>query len=317
MAEEWFWKHKGQMLGPLSTETLADLVQKRRVFDRDEVRFAESQQWITGVELKQLFAGSPGASSADAAAALLAHVRKPESGDDAAVAELPQVHVPRVAGIFGYLGGLFTSAVGGLFVAVAAPLLAVFSRFGKPIIVVGVLAIAGIMFAASLDLSGGQNRRVAADLVAAGEQLRELRNKKTSDAEWSEFTTETRAWLQPTIAELQERAKRFPLQRSQWFDFERLNSRTRHDLIRAGNALDKELDQGPLQIGDPVAFSSMLNEALSKLEGLEFRGWNRERGPAQGSADLDMLTIGFIALDALLVIGGVAWWLNRKRTRAA
>ena len=27
MAEEWFWKHKGQMLGPLSTETLADLVQ--------------------------------------------------------------------------------------------------------------------------------------------------------------------------------------------------------------------------------------------------------------------------------------------------
>lgn len=317
MAEEWFWKHKGQMLGPLDTETLADLVQKRRVFDRDEVRFAESQQWITGVELKQLFAASPGASSADAAAALLAHVRKPDGGNDAAVADLPQIHVPRFAGIVGYLAGLASAAVGWLFVAIAAPLLAVFSRFGKPIIALAVFATAGIMFAMSLDASGNQNKQAAADLLAAGERLQDLRNKQTSEAEWAEFTAETRAWLQPTIADLQARAKRFPLQGSHWFDFERLNARTRHDLIRAGNALNKELDQGPLQIGDPVAFNSLLNEAVSKLEGLEFRGWNRQRGPARPGVDLDALTIGFIAFDVLLLIGGAAWWLNRKRTRAA
>jgi hypothetical protein len=313
MAEEWFWKHKGQMLGPLSTETLADLVQKRRVFDRDEVRFAESQQWITGAELKNLFAGTPDASSADAAAALLAHVRRPDGGNEEAVADLPQIHVPRVSGIFGYVGGLVSSAVGWLFVAVAGPLLAVFSRFGKPIIALAVLATVGIMFAWNVDASGNQNKHAAADLLAAGDQLRELRNKSTSEEEWAKFTEETRAWLQPTMAELEARAKRFPLQGTQWFDFERLNARTRHDLIRAGNALNKELDQGPLQVGDPVAFTSFLQEAVSKLEGQEWRGWQRDRGPARPTGDLNFLVIGFITLDALLVIGGAAYWLRRKR----
>jgi hypothetical protein len=169
------------------------------------------------------------------------------------------------------------------------------------------------MFARSLDASGNQNKQAAADLLAAGDRLRELRNKSTSEEEWAEFTKETRAWLQPTINELQARAKRFPLQGTQWFDFERLNARTRHDLIRACNALNKELDQGPLQVGDPVAFTSLLQEAVSKLEGLEWRGWQRDRGPARQAADFDFLTIGFIAFDGLLLIAGAAYWLRRKR----
>jgi hypothetical protein len=320
MAEEWFWKHKGQMLGPLDTETLADLVRKRRVFDRDEVRFAESAQWITGAELKQLFTETPHVSSVDAAAALLAHVRRPDGGDESPVAELqlPQMQAPAVTGIFAWLAGLVNSAVGSLFVAVAAPLLAVFSRFGKPIVVAAVFAAAGVIFVRSLDISGGQNSDVAASLLTAGERLTELRNRSTSEAEWDTFTADTRTWLKPTIADLQTHAQRFPLQGRKWFDFERLNARTRHDLIRACNALDKELDEGPLNTGGPVAFNSLLGEALSKLEGNEFRGWNRARGPARPAGDdFDSLTVGFIAFDALVLIGGAAFWLRRKRARAA
>jgi len=319
MAEEWFWKHKGQMLGPLSTETLADLVQKRRVFDRDEVRFVESQQWINGGELKQLFAGSPGASTSEAAAALLAHVRRPDGSSEPPIAELelPQLRAPGIEGLTGWLSGAITDAVGWLFVAAALPLLVLFSRFGKPIIAAAVFVTVGVIILRSLDLSRSRNQRVVNDLMDSGAQLHTLRNKKTSETEWAEFATQTRDWLRPTIAELQARARRFPLQGSHWFEFERINARVRHDLLRAASALDKELDQGPLQLGDPVAFNSLLSEALNTLEGNEFRGWNQPRGPARPAADVDALTIAFIAFDVLLLVGGVAYWLRRKRARAA
>jgi hypothetical protein len=60
MAEVWFWKHKGQTLGPLSTDTLEGLVKEHRIFDRDEVRFVKSNEWITGAQSKALFSGADG-----------------------------------------------------------------------------------------------------------------------------------------------------------------------------------------------------------------------------------------------------------------
>jgi hypothetical protein len=217
----------------------------------------------------------------------------------------------------GSLSSLVGDAVSWMFVAVASPLLAVFSRFGKPIITAAVLLTAGIMFVRSLDISSRQHQRVLDQLTAAGDRLQELRNKTTSDAEWAEFSEQTRTWLRPELAELQLQSRRFPLQRSGWFEFERLNARTRNDLIRAGNALDKELDAGPLNIMDAVAFHALLREAQDTFVGNEFRGWNRPREPASPASDLTALTIGFIVFDILLLIGGAAYWLRKKRARAA
>jgi hypothetical protein len=169
----------------------------------------------------------------------------------------------------------------------------------------------------SLDISGSDHSRMLDQLATAGDRLHELRNKTTSETEWAGFAEQTRTWLRPELAELQLQSKRFPVQRSGWFEFERLNARVRNDLIRAGNALDKELDAGPLNLGDAVAFQALLREALDTFNGNEFRGWNRPRAPVRAANDLDILTIGFIVFDVLLLIGGTAYWLRKKRARAA
>ena len=48
MPEQWYWKHRGDLLGPLDTDVLAELIRKRR---RDSARRSTAQLLVeTAVE---------------------------------------------------------------------------------------------------------------------------------------------------------------------------------------------------------------------------------------------------------------------------
>ncbi|WP_437222544.1 GYF domain-containing protein [Planctomicrobium sp. SH661] len=58
MAKEWYWKHRGELRGPISTEDLDDLIQHHRIDNRDELRPVGSSAWLSAEAVKEMFASA-------------------------------------------------------------------------------------------------------------------------------------------------------------------------------------------------------------------------------------------------------------------
>ena len=211
MGEQWYWKHRGETLGPLDTGELERLVQHHRVFDRDEIRLAGSDEWLSAADVKAMFAQHEDEATSEAASRLLdqaahrqlhlpvegsSHRRLAFLTDTIGTSGTAIVRTVKEAsdGILGHISDGFAWIL-----SLLAPLMN--RKLGVAVLIVGVTAL----ILTKTDFGGFENRRTYDKLSAAYEQMQTLHaTEELSPKQWQEFQDQTRAWLKPTIASLEE-----------------------------------------------------------------------------------------------------------------
>ena len=313
MAEEWFWKHKGDLLGPLTTEALAELVEADRVHDRDQVRVAETEDWLSGADVKRLFASGDGEkSSAARAAELLSQQRKPGSGRAVSVR-------PRTSGTWlPDLSSIFTvpwRLVEGAAKRVRIP----FPKRGLRWLVLFVaVGISMAILYREIDLGGRSALRYRYDdLWADLDALNYSRATAESGAHQAPLMDELEVKLELLKASLRDelaRHPKFPLRAVPWRASHRHTADV-HD-ARAGLLAAASLLQKMLQ-ADDTRYVELVNEFEVEMSDVDVAiSGNRwaDLPMSDGQSSVDRVTATVLVLDGLLIGGALLIWFRRKQT---
>ncbi|MEX0728799.1 MAG: hypothetical protein WEB58_08465 [Planctomycetaceae bacterium] len=109
MSDRWYWKRKGDLVGPLTTAEVHDHIRKHRVRDGDSFQLEETEQWLLAAEIIALFQAEEASSAARSAADVLAanthRLILGTGGDGRSRGSLTQVF----ARIAGGVGDVFSS----------------------------------------------------------------------------------------------------------------------------------------------------------------------------------------------------------------
>ena len=328
MAEQWYWKHRGDLLGPFDTEVLEDLIRKHRVADQDKIRPVGRNEWLSGAEVKRLFAsGGDASTSSEAAARLLSQADRLSPRRHAETVEGEgllnsswQRTILVVQGIWGPLAGvgehISDSLAGGM------SRLQVFANRKLTLVVLGILLAAILLRGVNL---GGQtqNRRIFEKLTVTFDELLTMRSAGVPGAERRAFQEETGTWLDKTKESLIRQEQRPPLISLDSLPWPGSSHRrgeldaARRELIQAIWAMQKMLQQSP----DSIAYADAANDFHDRMTEAQdvLSGKHRERIlAAQQNTDqpdsTDALMAGILCLDGVLIIGGLVYWFRRRRT---
>lgn len=217
MSEQWYWKHRGDLLGPMPTEDLERLIQQRRVGDRDEIRLTTSADWLTGKDVKLMFSGrNDEKTSADAAAALLSESLRPKKLSSANPKPAHSYAEDLVSSAGSWMqiftGGLFDS-LRGLFQTVGAylwPFICLFRFLLHP---VSIMLMVGIAFncvvVMQMNSDGDSlNRNVLKELDSAWGQLSAIPAEQLALTASKDLRQSVSQKLDKALADLNECAKR-------------------------------------------------------------------------------------------------------------
>lgn len=308
MTEQWYWKHRGQTIGPLDTEQLGELIRRHRVFDRDEIRLATEAEWISGAQIKALFVEGR-AATAEVASKLLSEAARGQlnRGVEAAQdASLFEGWLRRLRSVPELPAGL----IGAVLSRLLALLVAAFESKVLRSALCGVFVV-GLLVA--FYYRSQENRRVYDRLWAAAEEVREIQAvpvTEFSPERWRQLQAETRAWLEPTIKSLESAAARHPAGQGSWFETRATGSARRH-LIQAARDLQCMLTEIPAPSGCSLHFLAAMEKARRDLSGRAASTGSGAAGP-DSEKSYDRLTAAVIAVDVILVIGGLVYWLRRR-----
>lgn len=311
MSPQWFWRSRGTSLGPMSTDELESLFRRNRIADTDQVRLAETEEWLPAAEVKGMFADSPGEASesaSEAASQLLAQVDKARLKRTAAEAPPPAVLTDLVREGGRYLGGLF----GSVGVWIAGSIGHVATLLGRKVILAGlVLVLIAILFK---DVNFGEthNQEVFEQLSAAWAELHSLQKRGAPDTERQRLAEETLAWLQPTIATLEEAAERASAGGHYWWGPKEAETQVRQELLFAARSLRTMLKSGP-DAGREHDFVNFMSSAHEFRTGTPaVTGVAPPIRPELEDGRVDPLVAGIVALDAVVVGGVLYWWWSRR-----
>lgn len=325
MAAEWYWKHRGELRGPISTEDLDDLIRHHRIDNRDELRPVESEDWLSGETVKAMFAraraGDTEKSTVDAAARLLQQRRLPGAGEGKGknlFQSIPLADGLKSAGAM--LSGLFDQIITGLSSALYS--LRCFRNRWVALIVAAILLLS--IHLGQRDFSGAENRRIYELYSQLLSEVRRLQSIKASDAEWMHFQETQKDAFNASRESLKRIDRKFPGRyRPGCYDFEQENGQARFELIQAGYRFQELLQMGKDAKPDAVtgAEKSLTNiqdvfsgKFLTQLKIARSKPSVR-KSPAASNTGIDPLIAGIIAVDGVLLLGGgfFLWrWLAKR-----
>lgn len=311
MTENWYWEHGRQLLGPLDTSTLEDLVRHHRVFDRDRVRLAASDEWMTGAVVKQMFAGQRREGSAEVASRLIEQQEirrlKLETEPHTAPAVASgQRHWRRACRCGDRWLGFIADGVTGIGLAVV---LVARSRIVRTIVAAAVVVVVfGWIY-----LRSQESQRVYSQLLAAAQTVREMQAlppPQFEPQEWRRLQSETRAWLTPTLRSLENAAAQPSVGTSSWFE-SRSTTAARRYLIQAARDLDCMLSTVPAQSGCSLHFIVAMEKAQRELNAPDVP-MDLPDSSGRMAAAVHQFTMPVIAADILLLAGGLYYWIRRR-----
>lgn len=324
MADEWYWKHRGETRGPISTEDLDDLIRHHRIDNRDELRPVDSPEWISGEAVKAMFTNVKTSENAtvDAAARLLQQRRIPgtNAGLEGSSTGIGDTLVSAAKGLAGLLSGLLDWVITGI----TTPLFYL-RRLYHPWLVLGVAALILISIPLGrLDLTGAENRRIYDRHSHILAQARQLHSEEAPEAEWERLRKEYLNEVKTSQLELNKAALKYANQsRLRQWDFQATNYLARRNLIQLSYTIErllsipKEKRTGYLGYADRLFASTtdaITGKTLQQLK-LQAASGSNSKKPAASNAGIDPMIAGILVVDALLLVGGgvFVWrrWIRR------
>ena len=212
VAEEWYWKHRGDLLGPIDTEALGKLISEHRVADHDKIRLSTSTEWMTGAEIKAMFAGDvQQATTSEAAAALLTRTTRLQQGHsshrEGFISSIAS-RIYRIAeGLFESLGGLR-----GPVVKICVVCLSLFKLLLNRFVILFFVVIGlGTVIAVQVRTgSSAVNHRVLNELDSTWEKFKTLKTAEASTSEFQAFKEATLPEVEKNLAVLMRDSKQDP-----------------------------------------------------------------------------------------------------------
>lgn len=332
MSELWYWKHGRDLLGPLETQTLEDLIRRRRIADRDQVRLTTDEHWLSGAQVKALFAGrDPDAETSQAAAKLLAEAGKRRMSLDADAEVAAQAGLPdRIWFQVRRVLRLMLAPVDGLTERVAELLvfcLKLLSPLANRYVVLAsvLVVLAAVLVARVRTGTDSLNRRAYADASQAWADLQGLQSRDASQEEFEAFSAATLPILDRHLMILMEDARHSagPAADALLTTGTSLQGweavHLRKALIQAMLALKKLLALSPeSRMNSPTANIVRQNLTLAGSlfeEGLKMPVSTYMARPAENERrdeGVSPLVVGFLVIDGVLLCGGLWFWLRRR-----
>lgn len=339
MSHHWYWQNRGTTYGPLSTDELESLVRRHRVLDDDSLRVDGTDDWVSGLEIKALFAeslqGNVGETAAESAANALSHRARLGLAQDS--------EKPSAMAILGAYLGKIVRSVGNLGstlqLLVFRAVTPVTSRLNRPV-VLSLFTASLLVVAAVKVLSGVEFRDTkAADaqvrLSETWDEFQAMKRRRAPQAEWEAFERETIAWLKPMLTTLGEAATANQASPIQWGQSGFDKGLGQQQLVSAGwilrdlivDARKKSLqpesrEHSPTMSRtsrlmtfptDPpeVMFSKRMAMAEAYLNGTADTLRPAHVKPPEETGN--WWTTGILSAGGCVLIGGAGWWWKQRR----
>jgi hypothetical protein len=207
-------------------------------------------------------------------------------------------------------GGLLANLGDGL-AALAGPLVVVLNR---KVVLIGIAVVILSFLASRLEFDYVENRRIHDQLSASYAQLEALQQREVTEVsadELEQIQTETLAWLEPTIESLEAKAVRKPASKRYWFGIGSGTARARWNLLGAAKDLQAMVEQIAVPTTRGEAFARKMDKASDDMSGASPSDSDPEGADQAAGLDSTMITV--LAIDAVLVAGGLLYWIRRRR----
>lgn len=321
----WYWKHHGDLVGPISADELAKLIKSRRIHDDDQLRLSDEADWIDGATAKSLFdrtiaqemgaADLTGGASA-AASNLLRHARFSGATQSNSSAEGFVVKAIRSCFDLVWRCGIFAFECGIWPIVFCA-------RWRKSwLSAVAVLFVLAMVAFSRFDPASTINQSIYDEFSLILEDIRLLRVNSTP-AEWDNFREEQAEVLADATERLRRSEGAFNSRAFiRLWAFEEEDAEARYHLLQASYRLHELLrDNSDASDELFLAAEKHLNDAENVLAGdyllqkarrkrdKEMAAANQRRGKSTRSNNVDLGFARIIAINALFwAVGSVMVW---------
>lgn len=315
MPEQWNWQNRDETVGPLTTNELEDLIRQHRVNDSDQIWLAEGGQCISGVEIKRLFTQgtslAPEVSPSEAASRSLIQLRQVRP--KGRVESKPDLGMPgRIlrysAEFIADLSTRFSNILVASFGTVTSRLN---SKISLAVLAV-IIVLLAIRYTGFIPFESIENQRVYARLNITSERLQKLQQKPIRERipdEVSLFQSETTLWLEPTIKEMEVRAKKRPISGSFLLGIGAANARSLWNLLGAAKDLNAMVGQVNAASTRSEGFKNKMDIANFHMTGA-IPADDPHPDKFRSVASFDGGTAAVILVDLILAIGCVLYWLR-------
>jgi hypothetical protein len=327
MSNQWYWQHHQDSLGPLTTEELGpltteeleELIRQGRIANTDQIRAENDEEWQTAEIVKAIFASDPAASPqtpAQVASQLLAQGRNFQGQRTATRSACSTFGVIRF--FSEWTSGLPEWAGQGTVIICSYwPRLA-----GRWVTLAVFLATLGSLFIRGIDFDSGENRRIYQEFALTIQLIKTQRDSKAGNAEWRPL----RETLIPKLAsaknKMEESYARYGHGRQRTLDFEIENFTARAALIQTSHHLVQILNAGKTFKPETLALAELEMQKVEQVFSGAFISDHHAKWSMQPSQNaqsqrhwllaVDSLTLVFIAVDTLLVVGAIGYFWRRQ-----
>lgn len=298
MAEQWYWKHRREMHGPVTTEELLQLAASHRLTAHDQIKVGESGNWCRAGDVEGLFpsAATPpqtATSETSAAAAdLLANVHRQQLqlAGGSSPNNRARWRVP--VGVVRQFCQTCLEWSGDVLGVLLGVLIRPGVRWGLAATLI-VAGIAGVAY--TWNQRQTLHQRACDSLVQIRQELTSLRTRNASPSEWAAATHKAEAQREAIVREL-ERASR-------------PSDPVVLDLLWASrDYLPQILGQASTP---PEAAVSRFELHLTRAKRLLARRYQRQ-SQRQSADPVDWTMVSIVIVDGLILLGGGVFVLRRR-----
>jgi hypothetical protein len=302
MEDLWYWQSKLRVYGPLTTEELETLVRQGKMSDSDCVRLDNSDEWIAGADIRQMFATTE--TPAEVAAGLLASAAQRRLLASGAVESSERKSRRALAGVCDALSAV-CSSIRERF----ADFCSVIGRTcGKRlrVIAVAILGLALLGAAVKQILRHFTSDRPTLEQIV--EAWNEFQLLDSSDgSKRNAFVAERLPWLISTIASLEKQAFENPIASNPWIGPRRELALARRELLFACRGLKDILAAETSSELQRLQISASLEQARKYLDG------HAAIPPRSAADNSDGLFAAAVVVSVLCLVGGTMWWLRVRQ----
>ena len=324
MSEQWFWRTGSEIRGPYSAAAVKRFEAEGKLGSGDFLRYGSNGDWQPALEVVKRLPTSHAVadfgSASDAAAQVLANSRRAGFRQASGAEAVPQS--PFVRTIL-FLRSMFV-AVGDRFGSLAGFLAdRLFSRAGQFASLVVVLAL---LAAVLLRLTGVSDNTIAdahSEYLNLWGEIRELRARSAAQQEWDALQQDADERLPSLVARLEEVQKSNATNATYWLRSSQVRANLRAELIAVGKTSIPAIvrsgrgaeSRHETQLGKTMDRVNLYLDGREPYAPLKAKGGPADKQIAEKIAQqkFDYASVAVAGIDMLLIAGGVAWWVKRRK----
>jgi hypothetical protein len=297
MQPQWFYFREGKSHGPVTMAEVRRMLKCERLKPTDYVRYFQDAEWMLVSDFLEMLARSArdlGEDDEGEAAA-----EEPESAGEPSVVSALATQGSELVSESAFRAASFVSSVWEF--------LKRLPELRRSWITVAALALIACAYALKdVDWQLNPTQQAIDQLLAFEDELDLLQGRNTSEAEWSDFHRSVNETIVPLQKSLEERARNSPRLRSHyWTEWGYRQSVARSHLIQACLAL-RQMAQSR---GGEESTRTNLHRRIDLAHAQTLPD---PAGTGAKSAEWDVMSLGIVGLDVVLLLGGVAfWWMRR------